>query len=112
MDLLANVSAVSQSRRERRQLAEDIADLRPSLHRYARSLAGNDEEAADLTQAALAAALQSSSRFTPGTNLTSWTFRIVHNLHLNRRRSATRAARWLDAGGLDDDAMAADAPLD
>src|SRR2546426_4168565 len=95
---LANVHGMSSSRDEERELAEEIAALRPGLQRYARSLAGDDEEAADLTQAALAAALLSTSRFRSGTNLKAWTFRILHNLFLNRRRSAARANRWLQAG--------------
>jgi RNA polymerase sigma-70 factor (ECF subfamily) len=103
---------MKQSWDEKQELADEIAELRPSLHRYARSLARDEEEAADLTQAALAAALLSSSQFRRGTNLKAWTFRILHNLHLNRRRSALRADRWLHADPLDDDVTAADAPLD
>ncbi|HUZ70790.1 MAG TPA: RNA polymerase sigma factor [Candidatus Saccharimonadales bacterium] len=100
---------MSQDRNDAEELAEQIAALRPSLQRYARSLTGDEEEAADLTQAALAAALLSASSVRSRTNLRAWTFRILHNLHLNRRRSAARASRWLEAGGLDDDIVAANA---
>jgi RNA polymerase sigma-70 factor (ECF subfamily) len=110
--VLTNVASMKPGHNEQQELAEEIAELRPSLHRYARSLARDEEEAADLTQAALAAALLSSSQFRPGSNLKAWTFRILHNLHLNRRRSTLRAHRWLSDDPLDDDVTAPDAPLD
>ena len=103
---------LNRSSQEQQELAEEIADLRPSLHRFARSLAHDEEEAADLTQAALSAALLSSSGFRRGSNLKAWTFRILHNLHLNRRRSAARARLWLQGNGLDENVTTPSAPLD
>src|ERR671929_1505569 len=65
---------------------EDILPLLPHLRAYARSLTGGDPHAADdLVQDTLVRALQAWDRFTPGTNLKAWLFRILHNRHLTVR---------------------------
>jgi RNA polymerase sigma-70 factor (ECF subfamily) len=69
-------------------VADEIADLQPNLRRFARSLTGDAEEAADLTQEATVRALGARGSFTPGTNLKAWLFRILRNVHLNRGRYA------------------------
>ncbi len=74
-------------------LADQIAALQPRLLRFAISLTRDREEAADVAQEAIARALASAYRFTPGTNLKAWLFRILRNVHLNRRRDlASRGA--------------------
>ena len=72
-------------------LAEAIAALRPRLLSFAFSLTGDRELAADLTQETMARALGAAWRFTPGTNLKAWLFRIMRNLRLNQLRDAGRA---------------------
>lgn len=67
-------------------MAEQIAALQPRLLRFALTLTRDREDAADLAQDTLARALAASWRFTPGTNLPAWLFRIMRNLHLNRVR--------------------------
>jgi RNA polymerase sigma-70 factor, ECF subfamily len=65
---------------------EAILALLPPLRGYARSLTGGDEHAADdLVQDTVVQALQAWDRFTPGTNLKAWLFRILHNRHLTVR---------------------------
>jgi RNA polymerase sigma-70 factor (ECF subfamily) len=65
---------------------EAILALLPQLRGYARSLTGGDEHAADdLVQDTVVQALQAWDRFTPGTNLKAWLFRILHNRHLTVR---------------------------
>jgi RNA polymerase sigma-70 factor, ECF subfamily len=65
---------------------EDILPLVPPLRAYARGLTGGDEPAADdLVQDTIVLALQAWDRFTPGTNLKAWLFRILHNRHLTVR---------------------------
>src|SRR3954466_9956321 len=62
---------------------EAILALLPPLRGYARSLTGGDEHAADdLVQDTVVQALQAWDRFTPGTNLKAWLFRILHNRHI------------------------------
>jgi RNA polymerase sigma-70 factor, ECF subfamily len=62
---------------------EDILPLVPHLRAYARGLTGGDPHAADdLVQDTLVLALQAWDRFTPGTNLKAWLFRILHNRHI------------------------------
>ncbi|HKA09988.1 MAG TPA: RNA polymerase sigma factor, partial [Candidatus Dormibacteraeota bacterium] len=57
-------------------IAEQIAALQPRLFRFAWSLSRDPDEAADLAQEAVLRALASQWRFTPGTNLKAWLFRI------------------------------------
>src|SRR3954449_3263195 len=65
---------------------EAILALLPPLRGYARSLTGGNEHAADdLVQDTVVQALQAWDRFTPGTNLKAWLFRILHNRHLTVR---------------------------
>ena len=78
---------------------EDILPLLPHLRGYARALTGGNEHAADdLAQDTLVLALQAWDRFTPGTNLKAWLFRILHNRHLT-----VRSRRYVTAEiGVDD----------
>lgn len=69
-------------------LPEDIAAFQPRLVRFAYSLTRNQDDAADLAQDTIVRALAAGERFTPGTNLRAWLFRILRNLHLNRLRHA------------------------
>ena len=71
-------------------VAGEIVDLQPRLHRFARSLTRDPEEAADLAQETTVRALGALRSFTPGTNLRAWLFRILCNVYLNRRRVARR----------------------
>src|SRR3954468_21128048 len=72
---------------------EAILALVPPLRGYARSLTGGDEHAADdLVQDTLVLALRAWDRFTPGTNLRAWLFRILHNRPLSLRGRRRRRA--------------------
>ena len=62
----------------------------PTLRRYARALKRNSTWADDLVQSCLLRALTKSHLWQPGTNLRSWLFTIMHNVHVNDIRSAAR----------------------
>ena len=72
-------------------LGRELVALLPRLRRLALALCRSAEEADDLVQATCERALASAERFTPGTRLDAWLFRILRNLWLDRtRRRATR----------------------
>src|SRR5690242_7381056 len=76
----------------------EMLPLVPQLRAYARSLTAGDATAADdLVQDTLMLALQAWDRFTPGTNLKAWLFRIMHNrFHTVRSRMHLRAEVAVD----------------
>ena len=82
-------------------IADQIAALQPRLLRFAWSLSRDPEEAADLAQETVLRALGSQWRFTPGTNLKAWLFRILRNLYLSRQRSASAHAETVLIDDLD-----------
>lgn len=65
----------------------------PALRRYALSLTRNAADAEDLVQEALLRAYERSTTFRSGGNLRGWLLSIVHNLFVDRRRSASSALR-------------------
>ena len=78
---------------------EAILPLLPHLRGYARGLTGGDPHAADdLVQDTVVLALQAWDRFTPGTNLKAWLFRILHNRHITVGSRRHRTA-GLSGGG-------------
>lgn len=59
-----------------------------TLYNFARYLAGTPADAEDLVQEAYARALGASESFVAGSNMKAWLFRILRNVHLDRRRRA------------------------
>ncbi|HEX6978816.1 MAG TPA: sigma-70 family RNA polymerase sigma factor [Alphaproteobacteria bacterium] len=74
----------------------------PHLRRYARALMGDRAMADDLVQDCLERAWSRFHLWREGSNLRTWLFTIMHNLHANAVRSATRrpATVPVDAPGV------------
>ena len=60
----------------------------PRLRRYARALLGARDEADDLVQDTMARGWDKLSSWRRGTDMRAWLFGIMHNLHVDRLRSA------------------------
>lgn len=75
----------------------DLTGLYPDLTRFARSLTGNTDEAADLVQDTLMKAVAGRGGYTMGTNLKAWVFMILRNqFYSNMRRMKYRRTLSLD----------------
>lgn len=72
--------------REKRSF--DVIGQLGVLRRYARSLVRNPAEAEDLVHDALVKAYERRLTFRVGGNLRAWLMSILHNTHVDRRRSA------------------------
>ncbi len=75
--------------------AERLVELIPRLRRYARALAGDRASADDLVQDTLERAWAKLHLYRRGTDLRAWLFTVMHNVHVNRVRSA-RSTDTLD----------------
>lgn len=58
----------------------------PRLRRYALRLTRSASTADDLVQETALKVLRAAGSFTPGTNFTAWSFRIMRNTHLDEMR--------------------------
>ena len=69
-----------------------IAEI-PKLRRFARALTGDAAAADDLVQDCLERALGRVHLWRENTNLRTWLFTILRNIHLNQLRRSTRRPR-------------------
>ncbi len=95
--------------RAKGSLGREALAYADTLHNLARYLTRSESDAEDLVQETYVRALQAAARFTPGTNLKAWLFRILRNAHLSRYRSERHSP--VD-GRIDDTAGAAEAVQD
>ncbi|HEX6297826.1 MAG TPA: sigma-70 family RNA polymerase sigma factor [Burkholderiales bacterium] len=75
--------------------AQRLVDLIPRLRRYARALVNDHASADDLVQDTLERAWAKLHLYRRGTDLRAWLFTVMHNVHVNKVRSA-RATDPLD----------------
>ena len=68
--------------------AERLVELIPRLRRYARALVGDRTAADDLVQDTLERAWAKLHLYRRGTDLRAWLFTVMHNVHVNKVRSA------------------------
>jgi RNA polymerase sigma-70 factor (ECF subfamily) len=73
-----------------------------SLYNTAYRLARNAQDAEDLVQETYLRAYRSFDRFTPGTNLKAWLFRILKNAFINEYRKRRAAPREEDFAGIEE----------
>jgi RNA polymerase sigma-70 factor (ECF subfamily) len=90
---------------------EELADrTRIKIHRFAYQLAGNREDAEDLTQEAFMRAYRSFETFNGERSFENWVLRIVQNLFLDLVRSRKRRVKPMSYDALEDQSAWYDAP--
>ena len=85
---------------------DGILDLIPTLRRYARSLSRDRQDAEDLVQDSVEAALSHVGGWR-GVNLRGWLLTIMTNLHRGRHRKASARPRMVELSEATDVALAA-----
>lgn len=70
---------------------QDLLALLPRLRRFAAGLAGNPADGDDLCQMSLERALANRDKYTPGTRLDSWMYRMMRNIWIDEGRKTTRS---------------------
>jgi len=86
------------------ELFNQLAPLRPRLHRYCARMVGSVLEAENLVQDAYVKALLVDDSQAPIANAEAWMFRVLHNLALDHLRR--RSVRAIEDGGEDTEAIA------
>jgi RNA polymerase sigma-70 factor (ECF subfamily) len=97
------MTAVSPSTGQDTRLAFEQAALphMAALHRTARRLARQPEDAADLLQETFLRAFRTFGNFRPGSNARAWLFTILHSVFVNRYHRAQLEPEAVDPGDLD-----------
>jgi RNA polymerase sigma-70 factor (ECF subfamily) len=92
-------AVVSKSDRPQAFVAEALS-YADALYNLARRLTGSPIEGEDLVQETYERALGAWERFTPGTNMRAWLYRILRNAHIDlmRRRRVDPIGGRLDVG--------------
>lgn len=74
----------------------------PHLKRFAYSLTRTSQASDDLVQDCVERALKYRDKFEPGTNLRAWLFRMMRNLHINKKRRERCERSYLDGEAVKD----------
>ncbi|MEL7414749.1 MAG: RNA polymerase sigma factor [Pseudomonadota bacterium] len=86
-----------------------LGEIYPRLWRFALSLTGDTDRAADLAQSTALRAIEQADKFQPGTHLDRWLFVMARRLWLNDMRSA-KLRPVADPDALEEDRLAAPLP--
>jgi RNA polymerase sigma-70 factor (ECF subfamily) len=93
-----------------------VVEQLPGLRRYARALTGDRWAADDLVQDTLERACAKWRLWVAGSDLRAWLFTLMHNIHVNQRRSARAALNSVSIDDVEAELYApmtsADDPLD
>ncbi len=81
--------------------ADQVLDHLDALYAFAFRLSRDAALAEDLVQDTFARAVAAASQFQPDSNLRSWLFRILRNLHIDELRRARRDPLQRDESGAD-----------
>ncbi len=81
---------------------EDTQEFMASLYSTAVRMTGNRTDAEDLVQETYLKAFRSYEKFSAGTNLRAWLFRIMTNTHINRYRAKSRRPEETDLEDVED----------
>lgn len=73
----------------RKEIELGLISILPRLRRFAIGLSGSPDEGDDLVQAACLKVLERHDQWQPDTRLDSWVYKIILNIWIDRRRSAT-----------------------
>ncbi len=87
--MLSTIPSVAKTPGHARE-DEPLAHL-DALYRVARRLTGRATEAEDLVQETYVRVLRGAGKFTPGTDLRAWLFRVLRNAWLDGRRREGRS---------------------
>lgn len=87
-----------------------LVHLLPKLRRFCLALTASPADADDLCQSTLERAITRLDRWTPGTRLDSWLYRMAQNLHKNTVRDRSNRLRLLDEQATDATATDGDIP--
>ncbi|MCE2531128.1 MAG: sigma-70 family RNA polymerase sigma factor [Acidimicrobiia bacterium] len=86
---------------DRARFVELAMPYMDQLYGAARRMTRNDAAAEDLVQETYLRAYKGFDRFTEGTNLRAWLFRILTNLYINEYRRRRRRPEEVDLGDTD-----------
>ena len=74
---------------KRKEIELSLISFLPRLRRFAIGLTGSVDEGDDLVQAACIKVLERYHQWQPDTRLDSWVYKIIMNLWIDKRRSAS-----------------------
>lgn len=110
MSIDAAIEADQEARAElAARFERDVLPLLDRLFGAAVRLTGNRQDAEDLVQESMLRAYSGFHTFRPGTNLTAWLYRIMHNTWIGQYRKRRRRPAEVSMEGVTDQHLAVEA---